>query len=100
MAHRSQLFLGQRTSVIAATAVVLSMNLCHSQTMVETLKLEVLKSITKVKGSGVFGLWTKEIESATRVKKEELTSLYSTLVQSLDSDMLKGLLSKDKDIWL
>lgn len=100
MALRTSLYLEQRPSIIAATAVILALNICLSESLVTALNLDILTTVRKVPGSGAFGLWSEKIQSVTRIKSSELSMLYKSLVQQLDSDMLKGLLSKDQDIWL
>lgn len=98
MAHKSEIYLQHRPSVIGAVSVVLALNISSSQKITEALKFDLLFKMRE--SAGVLGAWTPAVESVTRIKCSELHPIYAQLISQVDKDVLLGVLATDLTIWL
>lgn len=75
--HYAFLRLKNKSSTIAAAAVILAINISCSKTLSEALSLDLMNYNKK---PGVFSVWTDEIVEVTKIKREDLYQIYSSLL--------------------
>ena len=99
-AHRSELNLAHKPSLVAASAVLLALNVSTSQLISQDIGINLLSLQSIKSGAGPLGWIESEFEMATGLSPSAVCPVYQVMLSQLDELILENKLKQDPAIWI
>lgn len=99
-AHKPQLTMGYKQSVIAAAALTLALNVSTSGKLSKSINCDYLSHLVNPMSEDCLGWWISEVVKQTEVNLHTVQECYRLMLTMLnDSEILKNKLQEDQAIW-